>query len=233
MKDYYALLGVEQSATKLEIKKNDRQLTTKFQPDKNPDPAAPTKFIEITEAYNVLSDKKGRARYDLARWQEMKRQRERAQGLNTESYVSGSFATVMPPRVSSRTRRNIAQKKRGKQYQLESSSFRRFTMVLIESVKIVGRYTFHIMGVALFGFILYSMWSDLLDKRMFSVIVITTVLGYVLYKIVEDAVGEFVKDMHAYSVFFALTKRSVYSYCLLVLVAVLGIVGVFSLWTLR
>ena len=62
MKDYYSLLGLDQNATKAEIKKNYRLLATKFHPDKNTEPEAGAKFSAITEAYDVLSDRKSRAR---------------------------------------------------------------------------------------------------------------------------------------------------------------------------
>ena len=67
MKDYYGLLGLEQKATKSDIKKNYRLLATKFHPDKNSDPKAAQIFIAITEAYDTLSNRKSRARYDLLR----------------------------------------------------------------------------------------------------------------------------------------------------------------------
>ncbi|MCB0379488.1 MAG: molecular chaperone DnaJ, partial [Bdellovibrionales bacterium] len=63
--DYYAVLGVQRSATQDEIKKAYRKLAMKYHPDKNPDDkAAEDKFKEAAEAYDVLGDKEKRARYD-------------------------------------------------------------------------------------------------------------------------------------------------------------------------
>ncbi|KAJ6442686.1 WD domain-containing protein [Purpureocillium lavendulum] len=62
---YYDTLGVQPTATELEIKKAYRKLAIIHHPDKNPnDPTAHEKFQAIGEAYQVLSDKELRGAYD-------------------------------------------------------------------------------------------------------------------------------------------------------------------------
>ncbi len=64
-KDYYEVLGVDRNATQEEIKSEFRKKAKKYHPDLNPDDkAAEAKFKEINEAYEVLSDKDKRAKYD-------------------------------------------------------------------------------------------------------------------------------------------------------------------------
>ena len=64
-RDFYEVMGVPKNATEDEIKKAYRKLAKKYHPDLNPgDKEAEAKFKEVNEAYEVLSDKDKRARYD-------------------------------------------------------------------------------------------------------------------------------------------------------------------------
>ncbi len=63
-RDLYSVLGVARDADEDGIKKAFRKLAVQFHPDKNPGKAAETKFKEINQAYEVLSDKDKRALYD-------------------------------------------------------------------------------------------------------------------------------------------------------------------------
>lgn len=63
-KDYYRILGISRAATDDEIKKAYRRLALKYHPDKNKLPEAETKFKEVAEAYEILSNKKKREIFD-------------------------------------------------------------------------------------------------------------------------------------------------------------------------
>lgn len=64
-RDYYQILGVPKSSTESEIKKSYRKLAIKHHPDKNPgNKSAEENFKEISEAYQVLSNKDKRQKYD-------------------------------------------------------------------------------------------------------------------------------------------------------------------------
>lgn len=63
-RDYYEVLGVARTATEDEVKKAFRRLAKQYHPDTNKEPEAETRFIEINEAYEVLSDSQKRTAYD-------------------------------------------------------------------------------------------------------------------------------------------------------------------------
>jgi curved DNA-binding protein len=63
--DYYKVLGVERNASAEDIKKAYRKLARQYHPDINPgNQEAETRFKAINEAYDVLSDKEKREKYD-------------------------------------------------------------------------------------------------------------------------------------------------------------------------
>ena len=63
--DLYQQLGVKRGASDAEIKKAYRSLAKQLHPDRNKDnPKAAERFAKVTQAYDLLSDKDKRARYD-------------------------------------------------------------------------------------------------------------------------------------------------------------------------
>jgi len=63
--DLYQRLGLKRGASEAEIKKAYRSLAKQLHPDRNKDnPDAAKRFGEVTQAYDILSDKDKRARYD-------------------------------------------------------------------------------------------------------------------------------------------------------------------------
>ena len=64
-KDYYEALGVSRTASQDEIKAAFRKLARKYHPDvARDDPEAESRFKEINEAYEVLSNPDSRKKYD-------------------------------------------------------------------------------------------------------------------------------------------------------------------------
>ncbi|KAI9006383.1 hypothetical protein DFJ74DRAFT_690643 [Hyaloraphidium curvatum] len=63
-RDPYDILGVAKNASAGDIKKAYYQLAKKYHPDTNKEAEAHDKFVEIQEAYEILSDDQKRAAYD-------------------------------------------------------------------------------------------------------------------------------------------------------------------------
>ena len=205
MKNYYALLGVDRKATTVEIKKNYRKLAVKYHPDKSSDPEAPAKFIRITEAYDVLSNKKRRAAYDLYIWESLRRQKESQE----------AFATVVPPRESTRTRRNKAQKKRSIAYHSSTSGQLQKALLLAkESIYVISRYYLYILGATLLLVMLRSLVTEIVSAFkngvvsgiMVGVFLVATVYGII--KLLQLFFIDFNKDIESMSVFYKMTLRN-------------------------
>ena len=63
--DPYATLGVQRGATEKDVKSAYRKLAKELHPDRNTDnPKAAERFSDVTKAYDLLSDKDKRARFD-------------------------------------------------------------------------------------------------------------------------------------------------------------------------
>ncbi|HEY4717681.1 MAG TPA: J domain-containing protein [Anaerolineales bacterium] len=96
-KDYYKVLGVGRQASQVEIKKAYRKLALQHHPDRNPNnKEAESKFKEINEAYQVLSDPEKRGHYDrlgseYAQWQQ---QGAPAGGFNWSQWSTGRPGNV-------------------------------------------------------------------------------------------------------------------------------------------
>jgi curved DNA-binding protein len=92
-RDYYKTLGVNKNASEKEIKSAFRKLARKYHPDMNPDdPQAESRFKEVNEAYEVLSDSGKRAKYDElgADWKRWQQTGGRAQDFNWNQWATGS-----------------------------------------------------------------------------------------------------------------------------------------------
>jgi len=82
-RDLYAVLGVEQGATVRQVKSAYRRLALEFHPDRNASVGAAEAFIEVVEAYAVLSDSVRRQLYDRWGYDAVKRPPDAAPARST------------------------------------------------------------------------------------------------------------------------------------------------------
>jgi curved DNA-binding protein CbpA len=97
MTDYYNVLGVSEVADIKDIKKNYRELSLKWHPDKNKDPEAITKIQSINEAYSILGDEEKRRQYDEERRNPPCFQQQPCYQPQTNFPSGFSFSTNAPP----------------------------------------------------------------------------------------------------------------------------------------
>jgi molecular chaperone DnaJ len=96
--DYYAVLGVSRDADEKKIRDAFRKLARKYHPDVNQgDKQAEAKFKQISEAYEVLSNKEKRQKYDTlgAQWEQISRDEElrrRYAAEHEEEVAGGDFS---------------------------------------------------------------------------------------------------------------------------------------------
>jgi len=136
-KDYYAILGVHETATPEEIKRAYRRLALQYHPDRNPgDPKAAERFKEITEAYGVLIDEEKRRHYDRLRRE--KRWRPSDRGYTPEEVFRDLF-----------TGRGAASIFAELQQEFKRSGLR-FDEAFVNHLFFGGRG--FVVGVAFFGF---------------------------------------------------------------------------------
>jgi DnaJ-class molecular chaperone len=65
--DHYEILRVSNTASQADIRKSFRYLALKYHPDKNKNSEeSKQKFMQIVQAYEILSDEQARKNYDIA-----------------------------------------------------------------------------------------------------------------------------------------------------------------------
>ncbi|KAF8505187.1 hypothetical protein JB92DRAFT_2833119 [Gautieria morchelliformis] len=99
--DFYKVLDVDRAASDATIKKAYRRLSRKYHPDKNKDPGAEDKFVEVARAYEVLSDPQKRGVYDR-HGEEGLRQHEGGQHANPFDMFSSFFGGGGPQQQEAR-----------------------------------------------------------------------------------------------------------------------------------
>lgn len=158
MKDYYKLLNLTRSASEQEIKKAYREQAMKWHPDRNKESNAHERFIQISEAFEILSNKDKRTEYD------------RLFFGTGEIVVSTEFS-------------NWQQQAKSKAEEYASMDFEKFQKRILEELKIVAKHSgglgcfavFLILGVICLVALFQSLGDGDGNK---AGIVLISVVGY-------------------------------------------------------
>jgi DnaJ-class molecular chaperone len=89
MKDYYAILGVDPTATANDIKSAYRKKAALYHPDRNPAPDAAAKFREVQQSYDVLAEPAKRHDYDENRRRSLLDNPAHTAGELWNTYIDG------------------------------------------------------------------------------------------------------------------------------------------------
>ncbi|GAA5951871.1 hypothetical protein JCM8115_005262 [Rhodotorula mucilaginosa] len=84
-RDFYQVLGLDRSCSEKDLKRAYRKLSKQFHPDKNNSEEAKAKFLDVSRAYEVLSDSELRQTYDRYGEEGLK-QRESGGGAGGDPY---------------------------------------------------------------------------------------------------------------------------------------------------
>lgn len=97
---HYDVLGIKKSASQEEVRTAYRKLVLKHHPDRSKDPKSTDIFIQVTQAYEVLSDPQRRRNYDALQALEAERARESArhEQVRTAQYGGGTSPGYPPPK---------------------------------------------------------------------------------------------------------------------------------------
>ena len=131
IKDLYKALGLRATASQDEIKKSYRRLAMEYHPDRNGASDAHARFVEIGEAYEILSDPTKRRHYDALRSQAPVTSPVRQSREQTE----GDFSAW-------------SEAARQKYSRYASMTFESFAATLKHVVKETARHTFNFYSFA-------------------------------------------------------------------------------------
>lgn len=137
MKNYYEILQLNKNASANDIKKSYRKLALLYHPDINPTQDANNLFLEIAEAYNVLSDEQNKSKYDLLLLYGINA--EIKTNLNQEEKVNNYYQQDGGRKYGTSYKyKNYANNYREQKKKQEEKEAQEFKSVLIEKVLFIS-----------------------------------------------------------------------------------------------
>lgn len=182
MKNYYRILECDQNSSLDNIKKAYRKLALKFHPDKNKNFNAASKFIEITEAYEVLRDPEKRSVYDKI----------------YKQYYQENKTVVTETKEYQRNKNNWEKYGQEKAEVYSNLDFEEFLKRSILEIKIGANYlpnviTILFIGFGILGFIFMAFNSMEDDNGSFIglALIIIPILGILIYHLYKVMAADY------------------------------------------
>lgn len=191
-RDYYEIMGLENTASSEDIKKAYRELAKKYHPDINKSSTSEELFKLISEAYEVLSDDTRRTQYDLYRKFELESEaieestRSRAPGQGSPKQAARPSETIQTHGMT-----EYKERPRSKPVSQVNNIDR--TQLLALSIVIPGYYQISV-GEKKFGYMLFGVyfifWALAFFQSMAIGILALLVLVYSVYEAYSHSGGK-------------------------------------------
>ena len=184
MKNYYKILEIEFGTDTLTVKKAYRRLALKYHPDKNRASDAANMFIEITEAYEVLSDNTKRTEYDF---------------LFKKNFISNETIIKEEKYQEQQKTWTAYGQKKGEEY--SKMSYDDFNARILNEIKIGVSYIPNFFTILLVGLGAIAMFSILPEAFSgnnsgmgFFILLMIGGLGVLVYHLYKVMVAEYAEE---------------------------------------
>lgn len=187
LKNYYKILEIEFNADNLSIKKAYRKLALRYHPDKNKENGAAQKFIEITEAYEVLINPIKRQVYDKLYKETFK-----------TSYLTDDIVTTNFEYSDKQNQWQEYGRKKAQEY--AAMPFEDFAKKLLKEISIGANYIPNAIAILIVAIMIISMLSVMPKTAKDSmgmgtiIILIIAALSYLAYRLFKVARNDYIQE---------------------------------------
>jgi curved DNA-binding protein CbpA len=183
--DHYQTLGISITASKSEIQRAFRKLALKLHPDKNDNLDAKEKFIEINEAYLLLSDTEAREKYNKA-------YRAYEKGSLHKHDMNYTYSSKEEPKFEDEELNKWTKNARRQAEAFSSMNFPDFSKIILGMVKETGFQLGNSLLIMLGAFlsmggcgnIFFGLTSKGTSENLLSSIVLL-IIGLIVYRFAQ------------------------------------------------
>jgi curved DNA-binding protein CbpA len=179
MKDYYKSLELEFGADIPTVKKSYRRLALRYHPDKNKAADASQKFIEITEAYEVLNNEAKKLEYD---------------NFYSKFFRSQNNSTETNEKTSSEKTKEWTTYGKKKAEEYASMKYDDFADRIIDELKLGISYTPNIIFILICGIGVVSSFYIMAEVSGIFGLIMLAMYGAACYFLYERARKDYIAE---------------------------------------